>query len=635
VARVRLFLLFVLAAAYFSPGATLSLEWTDEGQIVYPSWRVAEGAIPYRDFGHLYGPSLFLFNGALLRVLGADLLVLRLSLVVLKSITAVLVYACAARVASGPAALFVYALLVVVWGGPWWVFNTPYANHYAVTLILAGLATFLRLRERIAAASLLAGVCFGLAATFKQTSGAFAAAALALFLLRDSQCGGSEHPGRLETRVLPAVRLLRVLVLAGVAVLIAAYLAPQSTLWNAAALSAPAAVLLGVLLAGELRAPAGGHLLRGLSAIGASGIGTALPIAVYAGVYAALGLLPDLWFNMVSGLPQLFEWYTPYPAPAWRALALTVTLTGLLVSVRLWREAPRVVAVTVTAACVLPTAAFLAVDLGSAGGVSAYVRKTAFYGPVLRFFLLLPLLSVSAGLACLLGRARERSDRAAELFLYVATLALLFLYPAADFWHALMILPALLPLLAHQIQRAVCGVGDAAGWNLASRFVPAICFLVLAAPFVHGLWKARAEPGADRTFVRARRITSPDAHFSKVLDLVGEVEAQAAPGQRALLLTNEQMIYFLLGRPSVLEREEFVLYLVGAGLIHPENARVLVPEERIIERLRRDRPLVIDRKNNPAAERFRKTFPQAAAFIAASCPRAGGSGGYDLLDCGG
>jgi hypothetical protein len=630
---LRPLLLFALAAAYFSAGATLSLEWSDEGQIVYPSWRVAEGAIPYRDFGHLYGPSLFFLNGALLRLFGADLLVLRASLVVLKSITAVLVYACAARVSTAPLPLLAYGLLVAVWGGPWWVFNTPYANHYAATCILAGLLIFLALRPRLWMASFAAGICFGVAATFKQTSGAFAAAALALFLLRESIRFGAERDGDLPGWLpVLAVRAARIAVLAGVALLAAAYLAPQSTLRNALVLATPTAVLLGLLLYTESRGSIGAASLRALGAIAACGLGTALPLAAYAAFYASRGVLADLFFHMARGLPQVFDWFRPYPPPTREALALALALVGVLAASGWWAGRGfrrRLLVAAATLALVLPAALLLVGAVLASGSVAAYVGETRFYAPVLRFFFLLPLLVVCAGLPGFVRRLRDGSEPAADLFFCVAVLAVLFLYPAADFWHALMALPLFLPALAHELHPRVEGPARrAAVWPLA------VGFLVLALPFVHGLWMTRAtEPATHRSFARASGIASREPHFGEVLDLIAELDARAAPERRPLVLTNEQMIYFLAGRPSALEREEFVLYLVGAGLIRDRDARALIPEERMVESLRRVRPVVVDRKENAAAKRFRRTFPEAAAYITSSCPRVAASGDYDILDC--
>src|SRR5207249_791576 len=81
-----------LAALYFHGTVMSTIELMDEGQVVYSSWRVAEGEMPYVGFHQLYGPSVFFVNGALLKLFGVDLRVIRLSLVALKALVAVLAY---------------------------------------------------------------------------------------------------------------------------------------------------------------------------------------------------------------------------------------------------------------------------------------------------------------------------------------------------------------------------------------------------------------------------------------------------------------------------------------------------------------------------------------------------------------
>src|SRR5262249_36662074 len=95
-------LLFAIAAAYFSLGWSLTMEWMDQGQLLYPSWRVAEGAVPLRDFAQMYGPSTFYLLGWLLRAFGPDVLVVRIALIAVKALIAVIAYAITFRIASRP-----------------------------------------------------------------------------------------------------------------------------------------------------------------------------------------------------------------------------------------------------------------------------------------------------------------------------------------------------------------------------------------------------------------------------------------------------------------------------------------------------------------------------------------------------
>ncbi|MGH7787373.1 MAG: hypothetical protein ACRERC_10935, partial [Candidatus Binatia bacterium] len=176
-------LLLVCSAAYFAAGVRIGLEWSDTGMILYPSWRVAQGDVPYRDFLQLFGPALFYVNAAIFWLFGPDLLTVRLVVVGLKVATMLATYACARTVAAWPYALGVTVVAIAVWGAPLWIFNAPYANHYALALCLLGFWLSLRLPGGALTRAVAAGLCFGLASMFKQTSGLFALAALALALL--------------------------------------------------------------------------------------------------------------------------------------------------------------------------------------------------------------------------------------------------------------------------------------------------------------------------------------------------------------------------------------------------------------------------------------------------------------------
>ena len=236
--------LVALGVVYFARALPLGLELTENGMILYPSWRVARGAVPYRDFVQLFGPSLYYANAAVFAFAGPELLAVRWLVLVLKVVILALAYLCARRVASTAWALACVVALGLVWGTPWWLFNTPYANHFALALCLAGVWLSLALPARLVVRSAAAGLCFGAAATFKQTSGLFALMALALALLispTDEPAGGPRwlmgHGGR----------LVRWLALAASAALVVAYFAPGWTAWTLLALALPVAVLLAAL----------------------------------------------------------------------------------------------------------------------------------------------------------------------------------------------------------------------------------------------------------------------------------------------------------------------------------------------------------------------------------------------------
>ncbi len=424
--------LFVVAGLYFLQGITANLELTDEGCIIYPIWRVSEGAIPYRDFRQLYGPSLFFVNAALFRLFGTDLLVIRLSLVVLKALVAVLVYLLARRVARRPFALIAYLLCVAVWGVPWWMLNSPYASHWAIALNLAALLTFLSLSDRPRAAGFAAGLFFGLATTFKQTTGVFGVTSLLVFLACETH---APSPGvRQTSRNAPTVRLATVL---GAAGLFVVYLHTHLDSWSTLMLLAPIAATLLMRTILPLRAGTWSNaslsgLLPGVFAV----IGMALPLLAYGAFYASHGSLAAVADNLVYGLPQRISRFVPLPAwgvrrPEWFSLEdpagpqLRTMLSGLVLvaafaAVRLWRNAhvtrsqPHGCGYRLAiGVCLLAMAAWF-LDLSQTGGVARYIEDGRWLAEVNRLFFWIPLLLVWGSFASLLqmGDGRMGSPNA-------------------------------------------------------------------------------------------------------------------------------------------------------------------------------------------------------------------------------
>jgi hypothetical protein len=122
------------------------------------------------------------------------------------------------------------------------------------------------------------------------------------------------------------------------------------------------------------------------------------------------------------------------------------------------------------------------------------------------FFTLLPwipfvLLTVAA---IALARGPYTGSRALQLLVFVAAGAILQLYPGADIPHAMMSLPAFVPLLAFAIAPAA-----SEGRRPAAVALAAFWTLSAALPFV-GLWRD-ATPPIPPPFARATGVTDRDA----------------------------------------------------------------------------------------------------------------------------
>ncbi len=650
--------LLVAATTYFAMSCTLTLELgADEGQLIYPIWRVAMGAIPYADFYQLYGPSLFLLNGNLLRYFGDDLLVTRVSLVLLKAALAVVVYLSARRLASWPFALGVYGLFLAIWGAPMWLFNTPYAHHYSMVASMAGLLVFLALARHRLAAGFVAGLCFGVAATFKQTAAVFGFTSFVLFLLwitPPAAPGAVSPTGRWWSLDLLA-RTARGTVLLGSLVLCIAYLWRANSAWNVFLLVTPLAVAAGAVgareLWGRLDPAARG---RSLMVLALCAGGTVLPIALYAVSYARRGQLSALAANLVGSIPQVIKCFWPIPALDVRTAASALLVLLTLATTGLWRVSAghpgtrRRVAAAVSGVALLALLAFSARAAVREAGLYRFLRSGAWQGDILRLYFFLPFLTVWASLHAVAGTRRDqpspgtsgasapREEEALVLFTAFATTGLLYLYPAGDFWHVMMALPAFLPLLAYQLERfhrLDDSLGMAPVGRLASGTVIAVLLIVLAVPPVLSLVTTRLNrPATSWTFARASGISSSRPNFAAAAALVGHLVAEQPAERKLFVVANEPMLYFLAGRVSAMDKEAFLLSLLGADMIGDRDVRALLPPSLIIERLQAERPLVVDRVDDPGSQRFRTVYPEVAAYIDEHYQSTTTFGKYRLLE---
>lgn len=625
----------LLAALYFHRSIGATLDWTDEGMIVYPSWRVSVGELPYVDFQHVYGPSLFFLNGALFWLFGSDLHVIRLFLVAVKALVAVLVYMLGRRLAPRPVALLTWAILVAVWGTPIWLFNTPYAAYYTTALCLLGLRAFLGGSPGRPPNALLAGLCFGVAATFKQTQGLFAFLSLVLFVVfatraQPDRGPAPRSPDGFARRVAGLVRLLALLAALGLSLV---YVQGHLATVTVALLLAPFALGILALARWEVVGwPPPDRAVRSLRTLVQASLGMALPLAAYAAFYWWQGALAALRYDTLSGLPQRIAWFVPLRAPPAETVLFDATLLASAAVVGAWGRGgtPRGRWGTIALVGAL-------VGLGLAlSGLLSVAARTMGLGPYLlqgrwlqEFPAALPelpfCLLATAAVSLLRRDSRTRSEGAPlvvagrdtlGLLFFFAAGALLQLYPAADLPHVMMLLPAFVPLLAHALGTFLHGPEGApsrAGARLLVLGWPLAAIVLFVQNWV-ALEPAPVEPA--RGFVRASGVSGVIPPFGDAADLVRHLSGAATSDGSLLVIANQQMLYFLAGMRATLERQEFVLYLVGAGIVSDDDARTLADEDAMIRTLEASRPLVVDDVTSPAGARVRSAFPRLARFLA-------------------
>jgi hypothetical protein len=610
------------AAAYFSLGIGLTIEWSDEGHMIYSSWRTAEGAIPYRDYQHLYGPSLFFLNGGLMAWFGADLAVVRLALVACKAVTAVLVYLLARAAAPRLVALAAYAAYVAIFGAPWWLFATPYSQHYVNALNLGGLLLLMTWRGRPALAGLAAGLCFGLSTTFKQTTGIFAAVAVAWFLLHRRDGTAAATPATLAERVVGW------LVLAASLLVVAVYGSKEPQAWTMLVLLTPPLATAALLAWRESAIPPSrGDVRYAVTTLVACGLGLAVPVAVYVALYASLGSLDRMLDDLFRVLPWKMHWFTAFPAVDAPALAPLVTAAALLCGARLLAQrrfgtGAVFCALALVAGIGLMVWSKLASPMLNCTG---FVFAAAYWFPIASVWLALPAVFAPSPAA-----APEKREALALVYFY-AVVSVLYLTPAADLMHVFTALPINLILLAHVAPRlwpASLGTRRPLVASVATALVVAAL-----APFVSALVSTRRElPEVRPGFARAGGVFDPRPKFRQAVELVDYLRDGAGRGRPVFVMANEQMLYFLAARHSPLERHEFLFFLAGFGLVAKEDARADLDEESAVGRLRETRPLIVDVPGTSASRFFRATFPRVTAYLDGAYHPVATFGAYRVLD---
>ena len=140
------------------------------GYSVSPAERVLNGQVPYRDFLFNYTPGILWLNAAVMRVFGTALLPIQIGLFAFKLATLVALYWLGKRLMS-PWAALVPVGLTLCWLGHRYIFNV-HPTQYSMLFILAAIITTLKFDETGDARWLIAsGLLVGLVLVFKYNVG--------------------------------------------------------------------------------------------------------------------------------------------------------------------------------------------------------------------------------------------------------------------------------------------------------------------------------------------------------------------------------------------------------------------------------------------------------------------------------
>ncbi len=144
----------------------------DSGNDLYRAWRIANGAVLYRDVGSHFGPLSQYCNATIFAIFGSGMIHLAWANLVVLGVILATLYCLLRRAWGGAAALFASALFVTVFGFEQSSYNyiVPYTQettHGLLTLLLLLAVLDRWLVNPVRLWSFFAGVLFGLTALLK------------------------------------------------------------------------------------------------------------------------------------------------------------------------------------------------------------------------------------------------------------------------------------------------------------------------------------------------------------------------------------------------------------------------------------------------------------------------------------
>ena len=436
---------FAASLAYFRLSLHLTLELRDEGYLFTTIARVANGAVPHRDFIDIYGPGVYAVTAPVFRLFGDEILPVRWLLAGVRAAAMGVGYLIAREIAPRSTALLGTLFAVAFWGQVSWILNTPYAALFTIPLCMLALLLVLRgLSGSSRRLLFAAGVASGAAVLFKQSLAGLAAYGMALAIAASALLEPSANPGDRAGR-LP---IFGVWLLAGA--LVAAPFVPYLSGFDYALHLMPLHLLvvcvgIGALRSGGGRAAAASALAR-LVSYGAGCL--VLPLLV-AALYLSWGALGDLVYDMFARPVQLRNYYLPMVAPRAANAALAAALVTLVsAGLLLLRGARRPAAGCALAGSALAVAGSPALAANS----DPFVALASAVG-------MLPFVCSVSGVA-LVAREVLRPDPRARDPRLVALVAVLFFQTMMTFqifprggYSAVLLMGTLGPISAYLLYR--------------------------------------------------------------------------------------------------------------------------------------------------------------------------------------
>ncbi|PYP84601.1 MAG: hypothetical protein DMF61_19585 [Blastocatellia bacterium AA13] len=209
--RALIHLLFTIAAGgavyglFFNRGIWLSVV----GYSVAPAERVLYGEVPYRDFLFNYTPGILWLNGLLMKLFGVGLMPIQVGLLVFKLLTLLMLSVLSLKLMRGWYAILPVAL-TLVWLGHRFIFNV-HPTQYSMLFVLIGLSCMLKYDEQGKVRwLLLCGLSIGIVFLLKYNVGVaiLGLSLIGVLLLEFIKGGGDQMRAGLFSRAVARLAIL-------------------------------------------------------------------------------------------------------------------------------------------------------------------------------------------------------------------------------------------------------------------------------------------------------------------------------------------------------------------------------------------------------------------------------------------
>jgi hypothetical protein len=570
---VVIFALYAWSSRYW-------IDLIDEGYFIYLGSRVQAGDLPYRDFDSYYTPGIFYLYAWAFKLFGTSVMPVRIVMSAVRVLWALLLYRLARRVVPWPFAVLPFLVIAAVDAAP--VFPEPHPSWPAILATLAMIEVVARHRAGggrrwIVVAGALAGLTFA----FKQNVGAFAALALAGYLLLRE---------RRQAGLLVLAAQAAFVLMLGVAA--TALLWPGRSPQLAATVWLPLLATLGLLLWSawtrtKIDGWSGAASPFMVDAVAAGLAFGVVTLAWLGPLTVALGVDGVPWGVFVGNVNQgaLILPLDP-PPPATRPVLLAALWLPIAVASLLGRRGLLnrwlIGGALVLSLLILLLPVGYVVDEGLVEDPGLFPWLGYLNDELGGLFIYLPALGAWIGVAMLLLSVVQRAPIGPlAWYLLAGTMTILAIYPRVDTTHAMFAGPPLLVVGAW----GLAGVYRA----LSRRLPPIACLIVYASLLIvpiasvipHVYWRyvtiispdPRAPtppPYVDLGLERAR-VFVPEHIATNVRGAVEYVQAGTPPGAPFFAYPVDPLFTFLADRPNPTRFNHFI-----AGALTPSDLQDVI-----------------------------------------------------------